>query len=330
MHEKSESNFVLAAAVQIQARLAEVAWNIEHTEKLACEAGDAGAKIIALPEFFTTPIVYDERLYRCSLPPENPAAGMIQAVARRYGALVGGSYLELRDGDVYNTYVLSEPDGTLHRHDKDLPTMVENAFYVGGSDDGLFDTSYGAVGTAVCWETVRTQTVRRLRAKVDLPMTGSHWWSDPGWAWGRGYWEKFHAGNARLMKRTPGLFAKLVGAPSLHAAHTGVLEGRFLTGPLEGMSFATRTQLMGETQIVDAEGTILARRSSEEGPGVVTASISLGKRTPVDPVPDQFWIPNFNRISMLNWHHQNLCGKRAYRRAKRRGDIRQADVEVPR
>lgn len=324
-----ESGPVMAAAVQIEARLAEVAWNIEHTEQLACEAGDAGAKIIALPEFFSTPIVYDERLYGCSLPAKNPAADMIQRVARRYGALVGGSYLEFRDGDVYNTYVLSEPDGTLHRHDKDLPTMVENAFYVGGSDDGLFETGQGSVGTAVCWETVRTQTVHRLRGKVDLLMTGSHWWSEPGWSWGRGYWKRTHERNRRLMKRTPGLFAKLIGAPSLHAAHTGVPQGKFLLGPLDGMSIATRTQLMGETQIVDADGTILARRSYEEGPGLVTANITLGRQEPSEPVPKGFWIPNMGTMYRLNWHHQNLCGKRAYRRAKRRGVIHPADIPMP-
>jgi predicted amidohydrolase len=326
MSEESRSKSIKASAIQIEARVAEVARNIEHTEKLACEAGNAGAKIIALPEFFTTPIVYDERIYSCSLPPTNPAADMIQRVARRYHALVGGSYLELRDGDVYNTYVLSEPDGTLHRHDKDLPTMVENSFYIGGSDDGLFSTSMGDVGVAVCWETVRTQTVHRLRGKVGLLMTGSHWWSEPGWSWGRKLWDKFHEANGRLMKRTPGTFAKLVGAPSLHAAHTGVLKGRFLVGPFAGMSVGTRTQLMGEAQVVDADGTILARRTYLEGPGLATAHITPGTRPTSEPVPDGFWIPNLDALSKVNWYHQNHCGKKAYRRAKRRGAIIPAEI----
>ena len=76
-----------------------------------------------------------------------------------------------RGEDVFNTYVLVDRDGAVHMHNKDLPTMVENAYYTGGSDDGLVSTSQGSVGIAVCWETIRTATVRRLRGKVGLRRT---------------------------------------------------------------------------------------------------------------------------------------------------------------
>lgn len=313
---------VKVAAVQVEARLAEVDWNIAHAESLAREAIEAGARIVALPEFFTTSIVYDERLFACSLPPENAAVEMMVGLAKAHDVWIGGSYLEMRDGDVYNTYVLAEPDGTLHRHDKDLPTMVENSFYTGGSDDGLFETGLGPVGAAVCWETIRTQTVRRLRSKVGLLMTGSHWWSEPGWALGRKRWARMHEDNRALMRATPGIFARLIGAPSLHGAHASVLEGRMLMWPGPGMTAPVRTQLMGETQIVDAEGTIVARRGYEEGAGIVTGEIELGAQEPADPIPERFWIPGLDVMYRTMWNHQNMCGKAAYRRAKRKGLLR--------
>jgi len=49
---------------------------------------------------------------------------MLKAKAARYHAHIGVSYLKIGDGDVYNTYVLVKQDGTVHRHDKDLPTMM--------------------------------------------------------------------------------------------------------------------------------------------------------------------------------------------------------------
>ncbi|MCH7911399.1 MAG: carbon-nitrogen hydrolase family protein, partial [Candidatus Hydrogenedentes bacterium] len=70
---------VHVAAVQVTARLGDISWNIEHVEKLAREAAETGAKIVALPEFFTTSIMYDERLFSCSLPPDNPAIDMLMS-----------------------------------------------------------------------------------------------------------------------------------------------------------------------------------------------------------------------------------------------------------
>ena len=247
---------------------------------------------------------------------------MLKEIAREHAVWIGGSYLEQRGEDVFNTYVFAEPDGTLHRHDKDIPTMVENAFYVGGTDDGLFETKLGPVGAAVCWETIRTQTVCRLRSKVGLLMTGSHWWSEPGWPWARAFWQQQHQRNAELMRVTPGTFARLVGAPLLHAAHASVIEGRFLLTPLPGTTVPTRTQLMGETQIVDARGTILARRTYSEGAGVITAEITLGTTTPDDEIPNRFWVPDLDPLYRAIWHHQNFAGRSAYQRVKRKGMMR--------
>lgn len=316
---------IRAAAIQVEARVADIPWNIEHASRLVDEAVKRGAELVALPEFFTTCIIYDERVFGCSLPQENPALDMLKEKARRHGIHVGGSYLEMRDGDVYNTYVFVEPDGTVHRHDKDLPTMIENAFYVGGRDTGLMQTSLGPVGAAVCWETVRTQTVKRLRGKVGLLMTGSHWWSEPGWKWLGQRAVDMHEGNARMMERTPGTFAALIGAPLLHAAHASVIEGGLLVLPGTRLTAPMRTRLMGETQIVGGDGTLLQRRRYQEGAGVLVDDIVLGCTTPRAEIPPRFWIPKFSPMLYFQWYHQNAAGKSAYRWAKRTGRLRTWD-----
>ena len=313
---------IRGAAVQMHARLADPPYNIAQAGDLAEQALKDGARIVALPEFFTTQIIYDERLWGCALPPENPAIDMMRSLAERYEAMIGGSYLELRDGDVFNTYALVEPGGAVHKHDKDQPTMVENAFYVGGGDPGIAQTALGRIGMAVCWETIRTRTVARLAGQVDLLMTGSHWWTEPGWRFPKALWRSLHRYNTDLMARTPSVFAKMVGAPSVHAAHCGPLEGITLLTPRRGLQ--TRSQLMGETQIVDGEGRILARRRKEEGPGVAAAQITPGALQP-EPAPRRFWIDDLPLIFRLLWHHQNAVGRRAYARAKSDGRLRSFD-----
>ena len=58
---------------------------------------------------------------------------MLLRVGRDERVLIGGSFLcRDADGEVRNAFLLAGPDGLLGRHDKDLPTMWENALYVGG------------------------------------------------------------------------------------------------------------------------------------------------------------------------------------------------------
>ena len=173
---------VLAAAIQLEAVVGDVPVNLSASERLADEAGRAGAKIIALPEFFTTGIGFVEALKDAALAPDGEATALLTTLARRHGALVGGSFLcRDPDGHVRNAYIAAGPNGVVGRHDKDLPTMWENSFYVGGADDGVFPNGDYDVGAAVCWELMRTGTVRRMRSRVDLVMTGSGWWSVPQW-----------------------------------------------------------------------------------------------------------------------------------------------------
>ena len=128
------------AAIQMEGRVADLRYNIAQAGDLLEKALRSGAQIIALPEFLTTPIVLDERLFGCSVAAENPALDMLKSLAATHGAMIGGSYLAKRGDDVFNTYVLVDREGAVHTHDKDLPTMVENAYYTGGKDDGLVAT----------------------------------------------------------------------------------------------------------------------------------------------------------------------------------------------
>ncbi len=319
---KEERSRTRVAAVQMEARVADLAYNVKQAFALLDEAIGKGARIVALPEFFTTQIVYDQRLFACSLPADNPVLDGLISKARRHDVTIGGSYLEMRAGDVFNTYVLVEPDGTVHRHCKDLPTMVENSFYKGGSDSGHIKTRIGEVGAAVCWEMIRTDTVRRLRGRVDLLMTGSHWWGEPGWGWLAPIRSKTERYNRELMYKTPRTLGRMIGAPVLHAAHAGPLKGGFLILPGVKASVSTLTHLVGETQIVDEGGEVIRRRRAEEGAGIVVGEISLGRVPCMLPVPDRFWIPELPLLFKALWWQQNACGKSAYRKAKREGRLR--------
>ena len=204
----------------------------------------------------------------------------VAAIQRRHGALLGGSFLcRDADGEVRNAFLVATPDGEIAgRHDKDLPTMWENALYVGGDDGGVIEADGITVGAAVCWELMRTQTVRRLRGRVDLALTGSGWWSmSSNWP-GQPLRRRLERANHERARRAAETFALYVGAPVVHAAHAGPLECEMPWLPLP-----YRGRFEGGAIVTDAEGRLLARRDR-------------------------------GAIAAFAWNYQRLHGRPRYRR----------------
>jgi predicted amidohydrolase len=298
------------AAVQLDARLADVAENLDRCERLADEAAAAGAEWIVLPEFFTTGVGFDERLADAAVVPDGEATTLLTDLARRHGATVGGSFLcRDDDGHVRNAFLLSTPDGDIAgRHDKDLPTMWENAFYVGGTDDGVMAADGADVGVALCWELMRTQTARRLRGRVDLIVGGSCWWSLPEWP-PRAITRRRERANERQATSVAPAMARYVGAPVVHAAHCGEISCPMPWSPLRYRGHAE-----GGTSISDAHGRVLAFRDRREGAGFVIADVEPTRVEPELKLPDRFWLHRRDPIAAFTWAYQRAHGRRWYAR----------------
>ena len=300
-----------AAAIQLEAGLADVDANLESVERLADRAGAAGAECIVLPEFFTTGIGFVPELADAALAPDGEATELLRSLARRHGALVGGSFLcRDADGEVRNAFFLATADGEIAgRHDKDLPTMWENAFYVGGSDDGVIETDGPVVGGAVCWELMRTQTVRRLRGRIDLALTGSGWWSmSENWP-PKGLFNRLEATNHRSAVDAAATFALYVGAPVIHAAHAGEL-----TCAMPWLPTTYRGHFEGGTMITDERGRILDAIDRTDGEGFAIADVEPRRIDPVRQPPDRFWLHKRGTIAAITWSYQRLHGRPWYRK----------------
>lgn len=71
-----------AAAIQMQTRVGDVSHNLGLAEKMVREAARSGARLIALPEFFTSAITPDERPYAAVLSAHNHAVSLLKRLAR--------------------------------------------------------------------------------------------------------------------------------------------------------------------------------------------------------------------------------------------------------
>jgi predicted amidohydrolase len=302
---------VRVGAVQLEVALGDVDRNLAESERLVREAADAGAELVALPEFFTSGAAFDERVARSALPPDGAASQLLSGLAAELGIHLGGSFLcRDADGHVRNAFLLAGPDGSiLGRHDKDLPTMWENALYVGGDDDGVIDAGPFTAGAAVCWEFMRAGTARRLVGRVDIVVGGSNWWSVPAWR-PRSVSRRMQAANAATALRAPAGFGRLVGAPVVHAANSGRF--RCPMPDMPGVTYSGHFQ--GGALIASADGTVLALRGHERGAGVVVADVEVGRSAPLEPIPDRFWLHRRGLLPAYAWHSQRLHGRRWYER----------------
>jgi len=276
---------VRVGAIQMTAELANVDVNLLKAERLTRLAFKRGARLVVLPELFTSAMAFHPDMTKAIEAVDGRPTELLCKLAREGNAFVGGSFLAWRNGNVYNSFVLALPNGKALRHDKDYPSYWEACYYVGGSDDGVLSTPDGKVGVALCYEFVRSRTAARLKGKVDMVVGGSCWWDvedtapadDPMRKW-----------LLDLLKETPGRFARMLGVPVVHASHAG----RFVGQTWPGKPDPFPSSYMGETQIISGKGEILARLSRRDGEGVVTADVALGE-VPGQRlgIPDRFWIP---------------------------------------
>jgi N-carbamoylputrescine amidase len=308
---------VKVAAVQLKARLADVDYNLERAEVLLEQAFSSGCELVVLPEFFPSAVAFHPDMKSVAMPMDGPALGLMEEAARKHGGYVAGSFICSRGADNFNTFVLVSGDGGRWTHDKDQPTMWENCWYVGGTDDGILDTPLGDVGVALCWENVRTRTVRRLRGRVDILVGGSCWWSVPDRAIPLPGKRAAEPGNLSTMVSTPGRMARLLGVPVIHAAHAGDFKARMPLVP--GLPY--RSHFLGETQVVDARGSILARLTYQDGEAIAVADVESGMVEPTEEPPEGFWIPDLPPLIRFAWSYQNVHG-RVYYRLHRRDIVR--------
>jgi hypothetical protein len=117
----------------------------------------------------------------------------------------------------------------------------------------------------------------------------------------------------------------MIGAPVLHAAHVGIVDGKFAITP--DIHVGTKTRLMGETQIVDSTGSVLARMGIDDGAGVIMADIEIGQ-VPHSMKPAQnFWSLDLPLTFRMFWAQQNAATRPLYACAKANGLLRSFDFQ---
>ncbi len=162
--------------------------------RMVREAAEKGADFVVLPEMFNCP--YSKEYFKkyAHLGHEDAVAAM-SSWAQELGIyLVGGSIPEHEDGRIYNTCFVFDRQGRqiarhrkVHLFDVDVPGMrfTESATFTPGEEITVFDTEYGKMGAAICFDVrfpelframaVRGAQVIFLPAQFNMATGPVHW-----------------------------------------------------------------------------------------------------------------------------------------------------------
>lgn len=162
--------------------------------RMVREAAENGAEVVAFPEMFNCP--YSHKYFRpYAARGHERTVALLSRWAEENGVLiVGGSIPETEDGKIYNTcFVFDEHGREIARHrkvhlfDVDIPGMrfSESATFTPGDKVTVFDTKFGKMGAAVCFDVrfpeiframaVRGAQVIFLPAQFSMKTGPSHW-----------------------------------------------------------------------------------------------------------------------------------------------------------
>ena len=202
------TNTMAVAAIQM-AMVEDLETNVATAERLVRQAASEGAQIILLPELF-------EGLYFCidQLPTHlgravpiagHPTVERFAAVAAELKVVLPISVYELAGHARFNTVAMLDADGSMlgiyrKSHIPDGPGYTEK-YYFSPGDTGfrVWDTRYGRIGVAICWdqwfpESARAMAVQGAELLMYPTAIGSEP-PDPSWD-SSAHWRRVMCGHA--------------------------------------------------------------------------------------------------------------------------------------
>jgi len=249
---------VCLAAIQY-ACSSDINANLDKAEHMVRAAASEGANIILLQEMFATEFIFNfgwsEALFSYAETVEqSEALARMRDLAKELGVVIPANFFE-RSGQAYfNTNLIIDADG------KDLgiyrkmhiplgPPSCYEKYYFSPGDKGfrIFETAFGSIGCAVCWDQWFPETARIMALKgADILLYPTAIGSDC-----HDHWQTAMCGHA-ASNLMPVVAANRVGTERReHHA----------------------TEFWGRSFITNHKGAVIAKADDEEG--FVTASVDL-------------------------------------------------------
>lgn len=256
------------AAVQMNAAPYEVEKNLRRAEGLIEQAVAQSARVIVLPELFSTGYCYDQKNFDVAEDLSGPTAQWFRRSGKKWGIYLAGGMIE-RDGNCYyDTLVLASPQGRMVSYRKRWLALQEKCYFTRGDAPLLLDTPLGRIGIGICADMFDQKVWERFREKADLLIISSAWpdLTKGGFLLSR---SELNAAISRMPQVLPKRLAESLGVPVAYANLCGPFHS-----PLPMLyPYRVDSRFVGQSAVYERGGKEVSRLSDEEGValGEVTA-----------------------------------------------------------
>ena len=249
---------VTVAAMQMAATDDHAA-NLEQAEAIIRDAAAAGANIVLPSELFSTPMFmfgdWKAEHFAHAEALDGVTVSRMQSIARELGIVIPTNIFERANNAHFDTNVIIDADGStrgIYRksHIPGGPPNCYEKMYSNPGDTGfqVFDTAFGRIGAAICWDQWFPESARIMALKgAELLFYPSAIGSDC-----HGHWQRVMQGHAGA-NLTPLVCSNRVGTE---------------TGDLGTTTF------WGRSFIADQTGDVVAE-ADDATPTFVTATFDL-------------------------------------------------------
>jgi predicted amidohydrolase len=157
---------IRAATVQFNHAPGNKKLNLEIIGQFIAAAAERQVKILAFPEMCITGYWHVRNLNKAQIEalaepvPSGHASQFLAGLAAKHGIIIGAGLIEqAEDGKLYNSYVVAQPDGSVHCHRK-LHCFI-SAHMSSGDSYTVFDTHLGyKIGVLTCYDNNIIENVR--------------------------------------------------------------------------------------------------------------------------------------------------------------------------
>ncbi|QSQ14853.1 carbon-nitrogen hydrolase family protein [Myxococcus landrumensis] len=259
------------AALQLRSENGRVHDNLEHARPFIRRAVAEGARLLLLPEFYSTGYLQSPEVWHGAETLAGPTVRFMSEEASRGNVFLGASILEVEGEDFFNTFVLVSPGGKVDRVRKRRAPSYEAYWFRGSGDDPcVIDCSLGRISVGICADNHFNDMARCIedaRAQLHLMPHCYCVGKANRWSFPRSLIES----SRRQVEGLPVRYARHFGVPVVLANQCGPWES-----PLPGLMgmMVKSDRFLGRSSIVSAEGEKLCSLDDEEE-GVIVETVEL-------------------------------------------------------
>lgn len=176
----------IVASIQMNCQLGEKNTNLKIARGLIEEAISQKARLIALPELFSTGYLVEPQDLVLAESIPGPTTNELMEISRKANVYIAGSIIEKGEarGTVYDTAFLIGPGGLIGTYRKIHLWQSENIRFARGNDYPVFSTPIGKIGMQICYEIGFPEGARILTLKgADIILFPSAFGAPRLYAW---------------------------------------------------------------------------------------------------------------------------------------------------